>query len=76
MDIDFGFLIGFGTNSRTCTCCYWDKAASISSGRIVSDHLRYVVALSVGFAILLGVFRIIKGHPIHYYIIVGYIFSC
>ena len=25
------------------------------------------------FAILLGVFRIIKGHPIHYYIITGYL---
>ncbi|MEA1983102.1 MAG: DUF1538 domain-containing protein, partial [Campylobacterota bacterium] len=28
---------------------------------------------SVGFAIVIGVWRIIKGHPIHYYIIAGYI---
>lgn len=70
----FGFLIGFGTTiAEPALAVIADKAASISSGRIVSDHLRYVVALSVGFAILLGVFRIIKGHPIHYYIIVGYI---
>ncbi len=31
------------------------------------------VAFSVGFAIALGVFRIVIGHPIHYYIITGYI---
>jgi len=35
--------------------------------------LRTVVAFSVGFAIVLGVYRIIKGHPIHYYIISGYV---
>jgi hypothetical protein len=31
------------------------------------------VALSVGFAIALGVFRILLGHPIQYYIISGYV---
>ena len=48
----FGFLIGFGTTiAEPALAVIADKAASISSGRIVSDHLRYVVALSVGFAI-------------------------
>ena len=70
----FGFMIGFGTTiAEPALAVIADKAASISSGRIDSDVLRYVVAGSVGFAILLGVFRIIKGHPIHYYIIAGYI---
>ena len=70
----FGFLIGFGTTiAEPALTVIAEKAASISSGRIDSFTLRMVVALSVGFAILLGVFRIIKGHPIHYYIIVGYI---
>lgn len=70
----FGFLIGFGTTiAEPALSVIADKAASISSGRIDANMLRYVVALSVGFAILLGVFRIIKGHPIHYYIIVGYV---
>ena len=49
------------------------KDATISEGRIDALTLRYVVALSVGFAIALGVFIIIKGHPIHYYIISGYL---
>jgi len=70
----FGFMIGFGTTiAEPALVVVAEKAAAISSGRIDADILRYVVALSVGFAILLGVFRIIKGHPIHYYIIVGYI---
>lgn len=70
----FGFMIGFGTTiAEPALAVIADKAASISSGRIDADTLRYVVAGSVGFAILLGVFRILKGHPIHYYIITGYL---
>lgn len=70
----FAFLIGFGTTiAEPALAVIADKAASISSGRIDATMLRLVVAGSVGFAILLGVFRIIKGHPIHYYIIAGYL---
>ncbi|MGM0519564.1 MAG: DUF1538 family protein [Campylobacterota bacterium] len=70
----FAFLIGFGTTiAEPALAVIADKAASISSGRIDSMVLRLVVAGSVGFAILLGVYRIYKGHPIHYYIIAGYI---
>ena len=70
----FAFLIGFGTTiAEPALFVVAEKAASISSGRIDADVLRGVVALSVGFAIVLGVWRIIKGHPIHYYIIAGYI---
>ena len=70
----FGFMIGFGTTiAEPALAVIADKAASISSGRIDATVLRFVVAGSVGFAILLGVFRIIKGHPIHYYIIAGYV---
>ncbi len=70
----FAFLIGFGTTiAEPALAVIADKAASISSGRIDATVLRLVVAGSVGFAIFLGVFRIYKGHPIHYYIIAGYI---
>jgi hypothetical protein len=37
-----------------------------------AQGLRVTVAVSVGFAIVLGVFRIIKGWPIQYLIVVGY----
>ena len=70
----FAFMIGFGTTvAEPALLVIADKAASISSGRIDAFVLRMVVAFSVGFAIVLGVWRIIKGHPIHYYIISGYI---
>ncbi len=70
----FAFLIGFGTTiAEPALVVIADKAAAISHGRIDADFLRGVVAFSVGFAIVLGAWRIIKGHPIHYYIIAGYI---
>lgn len=70
----FSFMIGFGTTiAEPALVVIAQKAATISCGRIDADTLRLAVALSVGFAIVLGVWRIIKGHPIHYYIIAGYI---
>ena len=70
----FAFMIGFGTTvAEPALIVIAQKAASISAGRIDATTLRMVVAFSVGFAIVLGVWRIIKGHPIHYYIITGYV---
>ncbi len=70
----FAFLIGFSTTiAEPALIAIADKAAVISGGKIDAFWLRFTVALSVGFAIALGVFRIILGHPIHWYIIVGYI---
>ncbi|MDF1878642.1 DUF1538 domain-containing protein [Sulfurimonas sp. SAG-AH-194-C20] len=70
----FAFMIGFGTTvAEPALIVIAQKAAGISAGRIDATTLRMVVAFSVGFAIVLGVWRIIKGHPIHYYIITGYI---
>lgn len=70
----FAFMIGFGTTvAEPALLVIADKAAGISSGRIDAFTLRMVVAFAVGFAIVLGVWRIIKGTPIHYYIISGYI---
>ncbi len=70
----FTFMIGFGTTiAEPALLVIADKASFVSAGRIDSFTLRMVVALSVGFAIVLGVWRIIKGYPIHYFIISGYI---
>ena len=38
-----------------------------------AEGLRYTVALSVGIAIVVGVLRILRGWPIQYLIIVGYL---
>ena len=70
----FAFLIGFSTTvAEPALIAIADKAAAISNGKIDAFLLRLTVALSVGFAIALGVLRIILGHPIHWYIILGYV---
>ncbi|MBF0273706.1 MAG: DUF1538 domain-containing protein [Nitrospinae bacterium] len=70
----FAFLIGFSTTvAEPALIAIAKKAEVISNGRIDDTVLRYIVALSVGCAIALGVFRIIVGHPIQWYIISGYI---
>ena len=61
-----------------------DEAARIAAEGSMIDNtdkaksdyaigLRFTVAFSVGFAILVGVLRIIRGWPLHYLIIPGYI---
>lgn len=70
----FAFLIGFSTTiAEPALIAIANKAAIISEGRIDALMLRLTVALSVGFAIALGTFRILAGHPIHFYIITGYV---
>jgi len=70
----FAFTIGFSTTiAEPALIAIADKAAVISSGKIDALFLRVTVAFSVGFAIALGVLRILLGHPIHYYIVAGYI---
>jgi hypothetical protein len=70
----FAFTIGFSTTvAEPALIAIADKAALISDGRVDAFWLRMTVAVSVGFAITLGTFRILVGHPIQYYIISGYI---
>ncbi len=70
----FAFTIGFATTvAEPALIAIADKAAEISAGKVDAFVLRMTVALSVGFAIALGTLRILLGHPIHYYIIAGYI---
>jgi hypothetical protein len=81
----FAFALGFGTTvAEPALIAVADEAATVAAegGVIVNDPvsrnayadgLRYTVALSVGFAIFLGVLRILKGWPIQYLIIGGYL---
>jgi len=81
----FAFALGFGTTvAEPALIAVADEAASvaaearvIAAGEAARDAyalgLRLTVALSVGVAIVLGVFRIIKGWPVHYFIMVGYL---
>ncbi|MCP4407679.1 MAG: DUF1538 domain-containing protein [Gammaproteobacteria bacterium] len=81
----FAFALGFGTTvAEPALIAVAEKAAEIAAqGGVINQHeeamegyalgLRLTVALSVGFAVVLGVFRIIKGWPIQYFIICGYV---
>lgn len=81
----FAFCLGFGTTiAEPALIAVSAKASEIAAGagiikestesmRGYANGLRYTVALSVGFAAMLGVFRIIKGWPLQYIIIGGYI---
>ena len=72
--LSFAFAIGFSTTiAEPALIAIAGKAQVISECRIDANTLRLTVALSVGFAISLGSWRIITGHPIHLYIITGYV---
>jgi len=81
----FAFCLGFGTTvAEPALIAITEEAARIAysgktdpSGTVDAEQnyalgLRLAVALSVGFAILIGVLRIIRGWPLHYLIIGGY----
>ncbi|HEY9199625.1 MAG TPA: DUF1538 domain-containing protein [Gammaproteobacteria bacterium] len=81
----FAFALGFGTTvAEPALIAIGAEAARVAAeGGMIgntaaartdyANGLRYTVAVSVGFAIVLGVFRILKGWPVHYLIIGGYI---
>lgn len=83
--LSFSFALGFSTTvAEPALIAVSDEAANIASkggliqqGQAAMDSyalgLRLSVAVSVGLAILIGVLRILRGWPVHYLIIGGYI---
>ncbi len=81
----FAFALGFSTTiAEPALITVTKEAAIISSGAGLIENsqkvmdlyamgLRLTVAFSVGLAIVIGVLRILKGWPIYYLIIGGYI---
>ena len=81
----FAFALGFGTTvAEPALIAVAAEASQIAAeGGVIersdvamddyANGLRYTVALSVGFAIVVGVLRIIRGWPIQVLIIGGYI---
>lgn len=49
------------------------KANQISAGTITIRGLRFAVAIGAAMGVMLGVFRIVTGTPLHWYIIGGYV---
>jgi uncharacterized membrane protein (DUF2068 family) len=80
----FAFTLGFGTTvAEPALIAIADEAARIAAAgqvientaeaqKVYATGLRLTVALAVGIALLIGVFRILKGWPVQYLIIGGY----
>jgi hypothetical protein len=80
----FAFTLGFGTTvAEPALIAIADEAARIAAaGQVIgasqesqthyATGLRLTVAFAVGFALVIGVFRILKGWPVQYLIIGGY----
>lgn len=83
--LSFAFCLGFGaTIAEPALIAVAGEAAEVvARAGLIEDssnqrsayafNLRLVVALSVGSAVVIGVFRILKGWPIHWMIIAGYV---
>lgn len=83
--IAFAFSLGFGTTvAEPALIAVAAEAATVAAEggmidatevarKAYSSGLRYTVALSVGLAIVLGVIRILKGWPLQWLIIGGYV---
>jgi len=70
----FAAAIGFSTTiAEPSLIAVAIKAEEVSGGAINSNSLRISVAIGVAVGIALGSYRIVVGHPIHYYIIAGYV---
>jgi uncharacterized membrane protein (DUF2068 family) len=81
----FAFALGFGTTvAEPALIAVANEAAKVAAeGNVIdateqarTDYafgLRLTVALSVGFAIVIGVLRIVRGWPLQYLIIGGYL---
>ena len=80
----FSFGLGFGTTIAEPALIAVTEEAAVamaSAGAIANADdakagyalaLRYTVAVAVGLSLVIGVFRILKGWPIHWLIISGY----
>ena len=81
----FAFALGFSTTvaEPALIAVAWEAAEIAGQGGLIDTSreslskyafgLRMAVAFSVGLAILIGVMRILRGWPIHYLIISGYV---
>jgi len=69
----FAFMIGFATTmAEPALIAIGEQAEQASPGKLKGSVIRLIVALGVAVGITVGVYRIISGDSIHYYIMAGY----
>ena len=70
----FAALIGFSTTiAEPSLYAVAVKANEVSGGTIGTFYLRFVVAIGVAFALVVGTYRIVVGDSLSSYIMIGYI---
>ncbi len=70
----FAFMIGFATTmAEPALIAIGEQAEQASPGKLKGSVIRFIVALGVAIGITVGVYRIISGDSIHYYIMAGYL---
>ncbi len=70
----FGALLGFSTTlAEPALIAVAMKAREVSGGSVGIWGLRVAVAIGVSVGVTLGIFRIVTGTPLHYYIITAYV---
>ena len=70
----FGFALGFATTiAEPALIAVAIKANEVTAGALRVRGLRVAVAFGVAIGVALGVWRIVVGVPIHWFIIAGYL---
>jgi hypothetical protein len=70
----FGALLGFSTTlAEPALIAVAMKAREVSGGSVGIWGLRVAVAIGVAVGVMLGIFRIVTGTSLHYYIIAAYL---
>lgn len=71
--LPFGFAIGFAASiAEPAVIAVAEQAQLVSAGRINAVVLRFVIAVSVGLVLVVGVLRVLRGWAIHKLLIAGY----
>ena len=71
--LPFGFAIGFAASvAEPAVIAVAEQAQLVSAGRINALVLRFVIAVSVGLVLILGVLRVLRGWAVYKLLIAGY----
>lgn len=71
--LPFGFAIGFAASvAEPALIAVAEQAQLVSNGRINGLALRFVIAVSVGLVLVLGILRVLRGWAVYKLLIAGY----
>jgi hypothetical protein len=71
--LPFGFAIGFAASvAEPAVIAVAEQAQLVSGGRVNALVLRFVVAVSVGLVLVVGVLRVLRGWAVYKLLIAGY----